>query len=142
MGIYLSTGWYGPYVLCNWTGWGLLFDLALEYGWKPLGTIDVCWHDPDEQNAMTLDMQEKPTREDYGDDWEKCYKSYFHNDGQLVDKDDCKAMLLALESAKRDIAKGNLREGTCAERIARSVDGCKILDDLIVVCNKGFFFIF
>ena len=120
MGVYLSTGWDGPYVLCNWNGWDLLFDLALEYGWKPLGAIDIEWRDVSD-HVMTpiLSENEVPPRVDFEDDTEKCYKSYFHNDGQMVDKDDCKAMLLALESAKSDIAKGNLHEGTCAERIAR-----------------------
>jgi len=139
----LSTGIGGPDVYCTSGGWHLLFDLAREYGWEPLGTIYLCWYDlVDEQGAPIPAEQEVPTREDFGGDMDKRYGSYFYSDGQLVDKDDCKAMLLALESAKSDIAKGNLREGTCAEMIARSVDARVILDDLIVVCNKGFFFIF
>lgn len=136
MSFHLSTGMGGPYVLCNCYGWGLLFNLALEYGWKPRGTKDVLWLPSDlsaEQKALAWEEFEKQHGMDRG--------PYFYNDGRLVDEEDCKAMLLALESAKSDIANGNLRDGTYAEQVARSENRRVLLDKMIAVCQVGHFYI-
>ena len=137
MGVCLTTtGMTGPAVVCNWDGWELLFKLALEYGWHPLGAKSCPWL------SSYLSAEEKVMEKEYCEKHNKEWRvGYFTNDGQVVDGEDCRAMLLALESARSDIAKGNLRKGTCAERIARSIDGCELLDKMIAVCQEGFFHI-
>ena len=64
----------------NWTGWRALLDLAIEFDWKPAGTIPNL------------------TREELSNsDWER--QGYTTNDFQLVTDEDANAISAALRKA-------------------------------------------
>ena len=69
----------------NYRGYPHIIDLALQYGWEPLGTTMPAWHD-----------------EKYGkrDDWPGIYCS---NDYQVVSAEDANNMADALGRAQLDL---------------------------------------
>jgi hypothetical protein len=136
MGVCLSTGNDGPHVICSWSGWLLLFNLAQEYGWEPRGTRLALWLRTD----LTPE-QEALARKEFADsarDWDG---DYFTNDGQCVEGEDCQSMLRALDAARMDISNGIAREGSQAKRVAGSEGWRQLLDQMIVVCRIGYFYI-
>ena len=76
----------GQKLYYNFTGYPKLIELALQYGWEPLGTTMPSWHD------------EKIGKRD---DWPGIYCS---NDHQVVSAEDANNMADALERSIADIS--------------------------------------
>jgi hypothetical protein len=80
----------------TWLAWERLLKLAIKHGWKPAGTIDPYWGDPDGMHGMygvksSVNVQKT---------W--C-GTYCANEYQLVTREDAQAMCKALGKARQEI---------------------------------------
>jgi hypothetical protein len=73
-------------------GWSKLLELAVQHGWRPLGTVD-----PQKEEAAPVEGEDDPS----GD--VEVPMSYFLNDGLLVRPEDARALADALERALPDV---------------------------------------
>jgi hypothetical protein len=89
--------------LYSWNGWGFLFNLAVENGWEPQGTVlepheEVLW-------MCGEDVPEAVIEKWIGEyeDTVEWNGSYFINDGQWVTTEDARNMTNALTRALENI---------------------------------------
>lgn len=113
----------GGYFRWTYSGWSRVLELAVEYGWEPVGT--------------------GPPRGTLKRDW---LGSYDSNERQLLYARDAKNLADALEKALKDIPEREVgKRKVNANKTAReffSGWGQDSLTGFIVYCRKGSFRIF
>ena len=75
----------------NVAAWEFVLDQAVEYGWKPAGTVALVWEAPD---CPFDDVEEVLSGQDRN--WSGTYRT---NDFQTVTDQDARAMSAALKRA-------------------------------------------